>query len=359
MKRYIAIFLALSVILGLCACATAPAQPMETAAAIETAEPTPEPTPEATPEPTPEPKPGEIFLSVSSIIFSIVGESENIYVGTVPVEEVTWEIADESIVTIENGVLTAVGTGETTVTAKYEDQTMSCTAGCLAATEADFYMLYDGQRRQPKRIPVHLENPPYDYFDDVVFIGDSITYFFYYHDSFDDMIGDAAFLTRGGTGIIGLERRSYNIQYQGEDTNIEDCVAKVGRNKVYLMLGQNDLPQLSVEAVLELYDTIITRIVEKNPGVEIYIQSVLNEWWTFNTDKTRNDKIDAFNIVLEEYAEEKGYHYVDIGMYIEDHYGSLALPYDVDHLIHVNKTGCIEWANALLSYAYVERLWEK
>ncbi|MBE7018159.1 MAG: hypothetical protein E7420_08460 [Ruminococcaceae bacterium] len=279
--------------------------------------------------------------------------------GTVPVEDVTWESADESIITVENGVLTAVGVGETTVTASFEDQSMSCTAGCLAATEQDFYLLYDSVRRQPKRVPVHLESPPYDYFDDVVLIGDSITYFFYYYDNYNDMLGDAQFLTRGGTGIIGLERRSYNIQYQGQDMNIEDCVEATGRNKVFLMLGQNDLPQLSIEAVLELYDTILTRIVEKNPGVEIYIQSVLSEWWKFNTSKQRNERIAEFNTVLESYAEEKGYHFVNINMYIEDHYGSLAQPYDMDNIIHVNETGCVEWANALLSYAYVERLWEK
>ena len=45
-------------------------------------------------------------------------------------------------------------------------------------------------------------------------------------------------------------------------------------------------------------------------------------------------------------------------MYIEDHLGTMAAPYNMDYGIHVNEEGCIEWMQALLSYAYIEMMGE-
>ena len=49
---------------------------------------------------------------------------------------------------------------------------------------------------------------------------------------------------------------------------------------------------------------------------------------------------------------------ISIKMYIEDHLGTMAAPYNMDYGIHVNEEGCIEWMQALLSYAYIEMMGE-
>ena len=61
---------------------------------------------------------GSLFLKVSSITFSLVGESDDIYLGLVPREQVTWESQAPRAVSVENGVLTATGAGSTVNTAE-------------------------------------------------------------------------------------------------------------------------------------------------------------------------------------------------------------------------------------------------
>ena len=109
MKRLLSLFLAAFMLLTLAGCGgTEPGNVPE--APVETTVPeinVPETTVAATtvPETTVPTEPefvGDLFLTVSSINFSVVGESEDIYVGTAPREEIAWTSADESVITVEN-----------------------------------------------------------------------------------------------------------------------------------------------------------------------------------------------------------------------------------------------------------------
>ena len=82
-----------------------------------------------------------LFLKVSSITFSLVGESDDIYLGLVPRELVAWESEDAGIVSVEGGVLTAKGVGTTTIRATYNDRQVSCAASCLAQTQEELTKL--------------------------------------------------------------------------------------------------------------------------------------------------------------------------------------------------------------------------
>ena len=159
MKKLVSLLLVMAMLLTLTGCdllkflpgfgektpeTVEPALPVETAAppmeepAVEatTAETTTETTTQET-EPAAVKSEGSLFLKVSSITFSVVGESEDIYLGMIPREEVTWESDDPSVVSVENGVLTANGVSTTTIRAVYGEQQVECTAGCLASTQEE------------------------------------------------------------------------------------------------------------------------------------------------------------------------------------------------------------------------------
>ena len=64
------------------------------------------------------------------------GQTHTLYKGEIPVELITWTTDDENVVTIENGVVTAVGKGYTTVYAEYLDIKLSCIVRCADSVKA-------------------------------------------------------------------------------------------------------------------------------------------------------------------------------------------------------------------------------
>ena len=62
-----------------------------------------------------------------SIILEGAGDSKLIYTGDVDVSEITWRTDDDAIAIIADGVVVAVGNGETTVYGEYNGQIASCT----------------------------------------------------------------------------------------------------------------------------------------------------------------------------------------------------------------------------------------
>jgi len=299
---------------------------------------------------------GELLLSVASIDFSVVGESEDICVGTADREYILWESADESVIAVDNGVLTAVGVGSTTVTATYGDQTVQCTAGCLAETEEELYLLGEEVIRAPKRIPPVYENPPLEFFDDAALIGDSITYIMCKYEMSEGILGHPTFLTRSGTGLCGLLYRYSNIVYRGEEIFVEDAVAATDSKKLFVMLGQNDLGWRSVEDTFADWQVFVDRIREKQPDAEFYIQSVIYEWNPTHIHNPRNDNIAIFNEKVIQFCRDNGHHYVDIQKYVEDHTGRMASPYNLDDMLHLNLEGCVMWMHVLNNYAYLQTI---
>lgn len=91
-------------------------------------EPTTEPTTEPT-EPSTEP-PKTIVLNREDITFAKEGESWNLYDGNLPLTQIQWSTDDETIATISNGVVKAVGPGVTKVYGEYEGVKVSCIIRC-------------------------------------------------------------------------------------------------------------------------------------------------------------------------------------------------------------------------------------
>lgn len=355
MKQGLTLCVAAALVLGLCACAAGSTPTETTTAPMETTEATAAQT--AAPTEADLSDAGELYFSVSEITFSLVGESEDIYLGSASREHITWGSNDETVATFQDGILTATGVGTTTVYAQLgDDQRLECTVGCLANTQEELDALDEAVLRSPKRIPPVLEDPPLEFFDDAAIIGDSISYILFQYETQLGHLGNPLFLARGGTSLNGLVLYYKNIYYQGHEMKIEDAVAKSGVNKVFVMLGQNDLGYRTIEDTMSSWDLLLGRILEQSPDVEVYIQSCVHEWKELYESNEKNEKINLYNQELIRYCEENGYHYVDIQQYVVDHTGRMATPYSMDMSIHLNETGCIVWMQALNSYAYQQQL---
>lgn len=68
----------------------------------------------------------ELVLKSEDITFNKLGQNYKLYNGTIPVSEITWESENEAVVTVVDGVVTAVGNGDTRVFARYQGQEVFC-----------------------------------------------------------------------------------------------------------------------------------------------------------------------------------------------------------------------------------------
>ena len=301
-----------------------------------------------------------LFLKVSAITFSVVGESEDIYLGLVSPELVTWESDDPNVVSVESGVLTANGVGTTTVRAVYEDQTVEIPAGCLAATQEELEALDEATRAMPKRLPPEvLLEEPCDYFDNAAIVGDSITYFLMQWESKTNYLGDMLFLARGGVSMNGFVRRFKNIYYQGREVNLEDAVGNSGVERVYFLMGSNDISSSTQRPHLhENWGILLERIREKSPDVEIVLLSNIPLYGSDQDARSseftdHNQRIEEYNIWLKQFAEENGCLYLDLCYYVLDHNGRMPEIYNQGSY-HMNEVGCLNWMKILRYYAQYE-----
>lgn len=58
------------------------------------------------------------------------GETWNCYKGNIPANEITWKSDDESVATVENGIVTAVSKGKTLIHAIWGEYDLTCTVRC-------------------------------------------------------------------------------------------------------------------------------------------------------------------------------------------------------------------------------------
>ncbi len=300
-----------------------------------------------------------LFLKVSSITFSVVGECEDIYLGLVPRELVAWESDDPSIVSVENGVLTANSAGTTIIRATYYDQQVTCTAGCLAETQEELDSLGFEVLSQPKRLlpDVDLE-VPCTYFDNAALVGDSISYMMLQCESKGDYLGNLLFLVKGGTSLNGFVWRTKNIFFQGFEMNLEDAIAASGVERMYILIGSTDIasePQRA--AFFENWDILLERIREKSPDVEIVMISNIPRYAIPSKQGSiflsYNTNIAEYNERMRQYAADNGYLYLDLCCYIEDHCGRMAQAYNLDGF-HMNESGYHVWMKVLRYYAQYE-----
>ena len=298
---------------------------------------------------------GEIFLTVSEIRLPFVGQSEDIYAGSVPREMVTWLSADPGIIQVNQGVLTAAGVGTTEITAAWKNQKLSCKVSCLAENQEQFMTLGYDVLQQPKRIPPATDDSCTGYFVNSAMVGDSITYALLHWEHVYGALGNPQFIARGGVSVFGLLGRERLYYFRGGDCLLEDVVSASGLESVFVLLGQNDLGFQKPKEVIHNMQTLMDRVRRKNPEVEIYLQSCLPVREKSIHYSGDNGTLRAFNELLKPFAESRNYHYLNVARYMENQLGSLPDQYAMDE-IHPNEEGCKAWMAALRACLYMENL---
>lgn len=200
------------------------------------------------------------------------------------------------------------------------------------------------------------------YFDDAVFVGDSVTLKLQYYvmnkrQSEPDYLGQAQFLASGSLGwanaLWEISSESVHPSYKGTKMLIEDAIQQMGAKKVYIMLGVNDIGLYGVDDTLENAKTLLGRILEKNPDAQLFVQSVTPMVKGKELRDLNNTTIKEFDDKLQAYCQQAGYTFVDVASVMRDSEGYLPLEYCSDPSgenslgIHFTDTACEKWIEYL------------
>ena len=336
MKRLFSILLIGMLFLSGCKQEPDPTVPSETAIPTETAAPTAEAPVETT---LPPPPVGSMTFNTFDITFRAPGESWAVYDGSLPAQYITFRSDDPGVAVFEDGIVTAVAPGTTEIRAEYEDEIITCIIRCA----------FEG--RDPVTPPPEVSGEMADYFDDAVFVGDSVSLMLSYYAADTGALGDAQFLVRGSYSVAHALNGTMLMTYRGQKLSLPDAIAATGAKKVFLMLGMNDIGLYGIDATLKNWDTLLWAVNKVCPGVEIVIQSMTPVYTGGERGKLTNPNVDAYNARLKEFAEEKGYGWLDVASAMKDAAGGLAERYCSDQYVHLTADGAAAWVQVLMEYA--------
>lgn len=196
------------------------------------------------------------------------------------------------------------------------------------------------------------------YFDDVVFIGDSVSVMLQYYCASTKALGNAKFLCAGSLSATNalwpVSDQSVHPTYQGKKMLVEDGVAASGAKKVYIMLGINNIGYGVTRARDDMV-LLIDRILQKAPGCQIYIQSVtpMAETSTIVTNMLNNEKIKEYNNAMLTLCEENGWYFVNVSEVFRDENGFLPSEDCSDNYsmgIHFTNAAAEKWVNYLRTH---------
>lgn len=190
-----------------------------------------------------------------------------------------------------------------------------------------------------------------NFFDDTVFVGDSIMegieeYVQSKRQKNSSFLGGAQFLAMGGlsarNALWEISDESRHPIYNGERMQVQDAIGQMkGIKKVYLMLGTNDILLTDTREHLENYHVLLQLIKQQSPQVEFYIISITPGTDIEELDPNNTD-IFARNMDLIEWCVMYGYEYLDLAYALRNETGGLPTEWCIDtggQGYHLNEAG--------------------
>ena len=189
---------------------------------------------------------------------------------------------------------------------------------------------------------------PEAWFDDAVFLGDSISVTLETYCSVYGGLGNAQFLCETSYGIYNALSGRVSLNYRGGKYLAQDVLPLTGAGKMFIMVGVNDIGGYSgVDAALERWEEFIGRVRAACPDMQIMIESALPIWSDADYGGLSNTNLRLYNDRLRAFCEENGLVFVDFAAYFRGEDGNLAMEYTSDFYVHVNNTAAELWVKQL------------
>lgn len=202
---------------------------------------------------------------------------------------------------------------------------------------------YDFSQPVPEGSPVEDS-----YFADAVFIGDSRTQGF--------------FLYSGLTGSTSYASQGMNVntvftgqtvpQADGTKISVVDALRKNPNfNKVYIMLGLNELGWVNLDIFQQQYEKLIDTVRDVKPDAIVYVQSLLpvSAQKDASSSTHNNTRVALFNDRVKAAALSKKAFFVNVAEAVQDENGYLPASVTFDG-VHLQKVACQQWLSYLKTH---------
>jgi len=178
------------------------------------------------------------------------------------------------------------------------------------------------------------------YFNDAVFVGDSITTGI---DLYSSLTNTSVVASTGINLETVLTAESVRNK-AGEKVTIPNAVKELKPKKIYLMLGTNGIDWMSVDSMIEQYQKVFDTLKKDNSDAIFYIQSIppVTKQKENSSNGLNIKKIKEFNSELLKLAEKNKAYYVDVYSAIASDDGYLSSDISTDG-IHFNSSVYTTW----------------
>ncbi|MEG2086915.1 MAG: GDSL-type esterase/lipase family protein [Angelakisella sp.] len=178
-----------------------------------------------------------------------------------------------------------------------------------------------------------------DYFDDALFIGDSLTEGIKLY----DVMSNAKVLSAVGINLGNIFTKEIIPDGDGKITIVE-AAKKQPAGKIYIMMGANGMAATK-EDFLEGYGRLVDAMKQAHPDADIYVQSILPVTAAYASGHPdyANVRIDDFNVGIRKMAQDKGVFYLNVATAFKDEAGALPNEASPKDGIHFGKSRYEDW----------------
>ena len=197
--------------------------------------------------------------------------------------------------------------------------------------------------------PAATQDEPLEasWFDDAVFIGDSIAGTLQFYAEQHGELGTALFFCRTNYSLTSAVNGSQLLYYRGSGYQPRDLLPVTGAKKVFFLLGMNDVGSYDDEQYALLWSTLVDGIRERSPELRIFFQSVTPMVRSLPGNALTNERIDRYNELLRDFCADYDCCYVEVASSFKDENGALRAELSRDGYVHLILDAGAIWSAAL------------
>lgn len=202
--------------------------------------------------------------------------------------------------------------------------------------------------KAPKEVVYHTVDD--SYFDDAVFIGDSRTVGMYEYGGLEKT--STFYASTGLTVYKMFDSKIVEVPGQKKKITVEEALSKKQFDKIYLMIGINEMGTGTVESFMKAYGEAVQHLRELQPDAVIYVQAIMKVTAERSAqgDYITNEGIEARNEEIAKLADDQKIFYLDVNPLICDETGGMAASYTYDG-VHLKAQYIPIWLNFLKEHA--------